>query len=71
MKLKISYDNSKDKFYFDYNDGTLKTFYGLYAAIEALNEIISQRTLCYANPRTLAANYINNVFNNNIIEIEV
>lgn len=37
MKLKISYDNSKDKFYFDYDNGTLETFYGLYAAIENLH----------------------------------
>ena len=26
MKLKISYDNAKDIFYFDYDDGTLETF---------------------------------------------
>lgn len=71
MKLKITYDNDKDKFYFDYDDGTLETFYGFYAAIEALSKIISQRTLCYANPRTLAQDYINTVFNDSLLEIEV
>lgn len=70
MKLKISYDKINNFFCFDYSNGILKQ-YKLYAAIEALNEIISQRTLCYANSRTLVTNYINNVFNGNIIKIEV
>lgn len=30
MKILIEYDIDKDKFYFDYDDGTLETFYGLF-----------------------------------------
>ena len=39
MKLEITYDETKDKFYFDRDDGTLETFYGTYAACERLNEL--------------------------------
>lgn len=28
MKITITYDKSKDKFYFDFGDKTLETFYG-------------------------------------------
>lgn len=69
MKLKITYDKINNFFCFDYSNEILKQ-YKLNAAIEALNEIISQRTLHYVNSRTLATNYINNAFNNTI-EIEV
>lgn len=34
MKITITYDKSKDKFYFDYDNRTLETFYGFYAACE-------------------------------------
>lgn len=63
MKLKISYDNSKDKFYFDYDDGTLETFYGLYAAIENL---YFKTTMSYSTCEKLL---INNC--DEILEIEV
>ena len=63
MKLKISYDNDKDKFYFDYDDGTLETFYGLYAAIENLHY---KTTMSYSNCEKLL---INNC--DEILEIEV
>ena len=53
MKLKISYDNAKDKFYFDYDDGTLETFYGLYAAIENLH---SKTTMDYSTCEKLLIN---------------
>ena len=53
MKLKISYDNSKDKFYFDYDDGTLETFYGLYAATENLH---SKTTMSYSTCEELLIN---------------
>lgn len=32
MKITITYDKSKDKFYFDFDDKTLETFYGFFAA---------------------------------------
>lgn len=63
MKLKISYDNSKDKFYFDYDDGTLETFYGLYAATENLH---FKTTMPYSTCEKLL---INNC--DEILEIEV
>lgn len=63
MKLKISYDTSKDKFYFDYDDGTLETFYGLYAAIENLHY---KTTMDYSTCEKLL---INNC--DDFIEIEV
>ena len=63
MKLKISYDNAKDKFYFDYDDGTLETFYGLYAAIENLHY---KTTMDYSTCEKLL---INNC--DDCIEIEV
>ena len=53
MKLKISYDNAKDKFYFDYDDGTLETFYGLYAAIENLH---FKTTMSYSTCEKLLIN---------------
>lgn len=65
MKLKITYDNAKDKFYFNYDDGTLETFYGLYAAIEELN---IQTRLSYSTCEQLL---IKCSFNNEIIKIEV
>lgn len=65
MKLKISYDNAKDKFYFDYDDGTLETFYGLYAATEELN---IQTRLSYSTCEQLL---INLSCNNEPFEIEV
>lgn len=71
MKLKITYDNDKDKFYFDYDDGTLETFYGLYAAIEALTNIFNKRILCYVDKNILATNCINEAINEKYIEIEV
>ena len=63
MKLKISYDNAKDKFYFDYDDGTLETFYGLYAAIENLH---FKTTMDYSTCEKLL---INNC--DDYIEIEI
>ena len=65
MKLKITYDNAKDKFYFDYKDGTLETFYGLYAAIENLR---IQTNLSYETCEQLL---IKCSYYNEIINIEV
>lgn len=45
MKLKITYDKTKDKFYFDYDDGTLETFYGTYATYERLIELYNDYTI--------------------------
>lgn len=67
MKLKITYDKAKDKFYFDYDDGTLETFYGLYAANENLN--IIQRHLSYATCEKLLIQLSCNVIP--LLEIEV
>lgn len=66
MKLKITYDNAKDKFYFDYDDGTLKTFYGLYAAIE---ELQVQAKKSYPSCEELLTDLA--VSNTKIIELEV
>ena len=63
MKLKITYDNDKDKFYFDYDDGTLETFYGLYAAIENLH---FKTTMSYSTCEELLINSCHE-----ILEIEV
>ena len=65
MKLKITYDDAKDKFYFDYADGTLETFYGLYAAIENLQ---IQTRMSYSTCEQLL---IKCSYYNEIIEIEV
>lgn len=65
MKLKITYDNAKGKFYFDYDNETLKTFYGLYAAAEELN---IQTHLSYSTCEQLL---INLSCNNQPLEIEV
>lgn len=65
MKLKITFDKTKDKFYFDYDDGTLETFYGLYAATEELN---IQTRLSYSTCEQLL---IKCSFYDEVIEIEV
>lgn len=57
MKLKITYDKAKDKFYFDYNNGTLETFYGFYTAIEKLNKLLH-------NNFTMAESILDQVQNN-------
>lgn len=66
MKFKITYDNDKDKFYFDYDDGTLETFYGLYAAIEELN---IQTRICYPTCERLLNELVCNI--HKFFEIEV
>ena len=70
MKLKINFDSAKDKFYFDFEDGTLSTCYGTYAAVETLEEIFNRRVLCYVNKNALAIDYINKAINDKV-EIEV
>ena len=45
MKLLIEYDNDKDKFYFTFDNKTLETFYGTYAACERLNELLHDYTI--------------------------
>ena len=65
MKLKITYDTSKDKFYFDYDDGTLETFYGLYVACERLCELLH-------NEFTMAESILDQVQNSDFgITIEI
>lgn len=65
MKLKITYDKAKDKFYFDYNNGTLETFYGFYATTEKLNKLLH-------NNFTMAESILDQVQNNDFeIAIEV
>ena len=61
--LKTYKPKSTDKFYFDYDNGTLETFYGLYAAIENLHY---KTTMDYSTCEKLL---INNC--DDFIEIEV
>ena len=57
MKVKITYDETKDKFYFDYDNGTLETFYGTYVAYERLRELY--------NDYKISEGILNQVLNSN------
>lgn len=65
MKITITYDKSKDKFYFNFGDKTLETFYGFFAACEKLCGLLH-------NEFTMAESILDQVQNNNFgITIEV
>lgn len=65
MKITITYDKSKDKFYFDYDNGTLVTFYGFFAACEKLCGLLH-------NDYASAEHILDQIQNNNSkITIEV
>lgn len=72
MFLTITYNQKENKFYFDYSDGTSYIFSSTEAAIQALVDILQQRTLCFINSaETIAKNYIHEAYKINRIEIEV
>lgn len=72
MFLTISCNQKKNMFYFDYSDGKSYIFYSPEAAIQALIDILQQRTLIFINSaKILAKNYIHEAYIYNKIELEV
>lgn len=66
MKLKVTYDKSKGKFYFNFSNNRHRSFYGLDAAIVFLQT--RDKRMPYNAAKKLLLKCL---YNNEIIKIEV